>query len=297
VELSWPMRLRIVASVGTGVILVGILGWRLVEPAEPLGPVYYGTITGSGGMFLSVLAFFAGLIGYFASWPHGREIGILAAPAGLGVLALRSGSMAELIRQNPGLEQREAVFAALGWEPPFWLSIVAMGFAGVLLGQRLLSKRAPGESQAEAKSSPGMYLSGAIALIGTVLAVQVFIRLFAQDVGVSDTQFGRVVGQPAVGQIAFGVVLSFGIAGFLAKRFLNVSYIWSGAATSLVTAFSVGVYVKPAMLEHSCRYWPGVFFVNPVLCVLPVQMVAFGVLGSIWGYWMAVRYSCWRKHA
>jgi hypothetical protein len=27
-----------------------------------------------------------------------------------------------------------------------------------------------------------------------------------------------------------------------------------------------------------------------------VQMVAFGALGSVAGYWMAIRFDYWRKH-
>ena len=85
-ELSWPMRLRIMASVGTGVILVGILGWRLVEPAEPLGPVYYGTITGGGGMFLlGVFCGFDRLFRVLAVWQGDRHIGRTGGIGGSGV--------------------------------------------------------------------------------------------------------------------------------------------------------------------------------------------------------------------
>jgi hypothetical protein len=42
--------------------------------------------------------------------------------------------------------------------------------------------------------------------------------------------------------------------------------------------------------------WPAIFFSNTIIAVLPVQMIAFGALGSVAGYWMAFRYDYWRKH-
>jgi len=135
-ELSLLMRLRIAAAMATGIILIGVLGWSIAGHDEPFGAVSLsaGSITSGDLIYLVVLAFLSGFIGYFLSWPYGREIGILAAPSGLAVLALRTGSMAGLMQLNPSLAQREALFATLKWEPVFWLAIVAAGFVGVYSG-------------------------------------------------------------------------------------------------------------------------------------------------------------------
>ena len=122
------------------------------------------------------------------------------------------------------------------------------------------------------------------------------IRLFARDVVMGDSLLGQVVSQPAVAQIAFAVTLSFGIAGFLVKKLLNSGYVWPAVSSGLVTTFAVMLYVKADTMEHLVRNWPVLFFSNTVLSVLPVQMVAFGSLGAIGGYWMARRYSHWREH-
>jgi hypothetical protein len=55
-------------------------------------------------------------------------------------------------------------------------------------------------------------------------------------------------------------------------------------------------YVKQSTLQRLAQEWPVVFFPNAVISILPVQIVAFGTLGSITGYWLAVRYNYWRKH-
>jgi hypothetical protein len=298
-ELSWLMRFRIAASVATGAILIGIWAWPLAAPIDPFQPVSLlaGTITLGDAITLGVLALLAGLIAYFLSWPYGREIGILAVPAGLALWAVRSGNMASLMQSNPTLAQRQAIFAALRWEPIFWLAIVAAGFAGVWLGWRILQPQATAaETQEKANSKPNIYLNAAFALAGSVLIAQFCIRIFAQDVKIFDNKLGSVVAQPPIGQIVFAVLVSFGLTGFLVKKFLNASYIWPTIASALLTAFVSITYIKQDVLEYLTQRWPAVFFSNAVACILPLQIVAFGTLGSIAGYWLAVRYNYWRKH-
>ncbi len=299
-ELSLVMRLRIAASVATGVVLIGILAWPLAASSEPLAAVRASDIGPGGAITLVVLAFLTGLIAYFVSWPYGREIGILAVPSGLAVWAVRCGSMTTLIQLNPTEAQRQALLTTLKWDSIFWLAVVAAGFAGVLLGQKILSSPRPAEAQEKTDSKPInpprriKYLNAIIALVGSALIAQFCIRIFAQDVKVIGT--ASVVAQPSVGQIVFAVLLSFKLAAFVVKKFLDVSYIWPTIATVLVTTVAVSSYAKQDVLQYFVKTWPAAFFANSVISILPVQMVAFGTLGSIAGYWMAVRYKYWRKH-
>jgi len=300
VELSWLMKLRIAAAVATGVALIGILAWPLAASPEPSGAVslHNGTITLGDAITLAALAFLAGLIAYFISWPYGREIGILAVPSGLAIWAVRSSSMASLM-QSTAAAQRHELFATFRWEPIFWLAIVATGFAGVLSAQKISGRKVePVGSKGKSNSSSNMYLNAAVALVGSVLIAQFCITIFAQDVRVFDDQLRKLVtAQPAVGQVVFAVLVSFGLAAFIVKTFLNVSYIWPIIAGALVTPFAITIYVKQTVLQHLVEHHPAAFFPNAVISVLPVQIVAFGTLGSIAGYWMAIRYNFWRKHA
>lgn len=294
-ELTWLMRLRIAGAMAVGVILIGIL-CRPLAAADPLGAVIAGNLDFKAEVVLVGAAFLAGLISYFIAWPYGREIGILAAPGGLSALAIRSGSMGTLLQANPTVAQRQELFAALKWEPVFWLLIVAAGFAGVLAGQKLLPRANTAENSEGANIRPAKYIIWTVSVIGSVIVAQLCLRILAQDVKVSDTRLGFVIGQPAIGQIVFAVLVSFGFVGFLAKIFLDVSYIWPSVAGSLVTALGVTVYCKQGQLEHLVESWPAVFFSNATMSILPVQMVAFGTLGSVAGYWLAVRYNYWRKN-
>ena len=288
-ELSWAMKLRITAAAAVGVVFIGILGWQLANPNATTGSV------GPGGIVtLVIFALIAGLIGYFVSWPHGREIGILAAPFGLAVWSVRSGSMASLMQLHPTAGQRLEVIASLKWEPLVWLVIVAAGCAGPLLGWKFLSKKKTSEKKAESKPNPIKYLNTITALAASGIIAQFFLRVFAQDVSMIDEKLGSVVVQPPTGQIIFAVFTSFGLAAFVVKKFLDVSYVWPIISTFFVTIFSLSVYAKD--VSYLAGDWPAAFFSNAIVSILPVEMVAFGTLGSVAGYWMAIRFDFWRKH-
>ncbi|KPK39544.1 MAG: hypothetical protein AMJ65_11425 [Phycisphaerae bacterium SG8_4] len=289
-ELSWLMKLRIAAAAAVGVALIYGAGWHLAGSPDRIGDMAYGR-----AVPLVVLGFLAGLIGYFVSWPYGREIGILAAPSGLAVWAFRSGNMADLIQQNPTATQRQELVASLRFEPVFWLIVVAAGFAGVLLAQRIRPSLKLKEPKEEKQgSSAAAHLHAIVALAGSAVVAQFCIKICAQDIRMSDNGLGSVTAQPAAAQIAFAVLVSFGVAAFVFKRFLDVSYVWTALATALVTAFGMHTYAKN--VQYLAQAWPATFFSDAVASVLPVQMVAFGALGSVAGYWMAIRYVYWRKH-
>jgi hypothetical protein len=282
-ELSWSAKLKVTAALLAGIILIGFFAWPLAAPVEPFGvisvPVFGKAVTLMG------LAVLTGFIGYFLSWPYGQEIGILAVPAGLAVWAVRCGNMTELIRLNPTLAHRQELFALLKWEPIFWLAIVAAGFGGVLIGRHLVSR------SSSFVPRPSFLVPRIFAVVISVFIAQFCIGIFAQDV-----RIGPVVAQPSVGQIVFAVLVSFGIAAFLVKKFLDASYVWPIAASALVTGFAVITRIRQDTLQQLVERYPPALFSSSIISILPVQMVAFGVLGSIAGYWLAVRYDYWRKH-
>ncbi|MHC4115687.1 MAG: hypothetical protein ACYSSL_10290 [Planctomycetota bacterium] len=294
-ELSLLMKFRICAAMGLGVVLIGILAWPLAAPLDPFGVV--SVPAGAGPIVLAVLALLTGLLAYFAAWPFGREIGILAVPAGLAVWAIRSNNIANLIQINPTVSQRQELFSAIRWEGVFWLAIVAAGFLGVLLGQ-VISRAKNITVKNTGKSQPkiNVCLSAAIAIIASVIIVWFFIGIFAQDVRVLDSKLGPLVAQPPIGQIVFAVLVSFGIAGFIVKVFLDAGYIWPTTASIFVTAFAVSNYARGGGLEHLAQNWPAVFFPNAASSILPLQMVAFASIGSVAGFWLGIRYMHWRKH-
>ena len=295
-ELSFSTKLRIAAAAAVGVILIGILAWPLAKPDEPFGAVRPGNLNLAGTAILLGLAFASGLVGYFVSWPYGREIGILAVPSGLAIWAVRTGNMASQVQLNPTIEQREALLAGLKWEPLFWLAIVAAGFVGVLCGQMIRSTPTLAHVEEKPKSKSNTRLNAAIAVVASMLIAHFTLGRLAQDIQMADGALGSVLSQPAIGQIVLGVVVAFGLAAFLVKNLLDAGYVWPIIATTLVTPFAITAYVKPNVLDRLAESWPPVFFSNTTAAILPVQIVAFGAIGAIAGYWMGIRYDFWRKH-
>ena len=293
-------RLRIVGSMAVGAAVVGLLGWSAVKPADPLGAItlFGGEFTVFAIITCGLLAFLSGGLAYFVCYPSGRQIAPLAGPTGLAVWSIRSGDMTSLLRVNHTLAKRQELYAALRWEGFFWLLIIAASYFGVLVADKLAK---PGSVEADDSNSdnrlPNKILSNATAVVLTILITQFAIGVLAQDVRMPDSQLGPVVGQPSVGQIAFAVFVSFGLAAFIAKKFLDVSFIYPAMAAALLTLCAITFFAaKHDILEHMVQAWPVAFFTRPTCAILPLQMVAFGTVGAIAGYWTASRHWHHRKH-
>jgi len=298
-QLTWPLKLRIWAVIACGILLIGLWAWPLAKPYEPMSVLtaYTGAISTADVIILAGVAFLMGLIAFFISWPYGREIGVLAVPAGLAFWAARAGNVSDIILYNPGVEQRVKVFAAFKWESILWLVIIAAGYYGVMLGQKVFSPRKSDQIKRKQITKPdkNKFLSPVIAIISSMIIAHIFIKILARNVQLFDSQLETVIAQPATAQIVFAVSIAFGLAAFVVKKFLDVSYIWPIIASGLLTYFTTTSYVKQDILLHLSQKWPPVFLQNALLSILPIQMVVFGALGSIAGYWLAVRYAHWQK--
>lgn len=304
-ELTWPIKIRIGIAAAVGIGLLGIFGLPLVSPADPMGvvSVVSGRISGGDAMALMCLAFVSGIVSYFLAWPMGKQIGIFAAPAGLAFLATRSCDMGTLFQGNASIVRREQILSMMCWEGLLWLAVVAAGFLGVFIASHIIHPARPAtEDKSSAqkgksvKRDAGYFLNIILAIAGSVVAAQFFIGIFARDFTIVDANSGRVIGQPAMGQIVFALLMSFGLAGFLVKVFLKSDYISVIISTGLVSAFSIMVYSRPDVISYFAGRWPAAFFPNATLAVLPIQAVSFGTIGAIAGYWTAIRFEYWHKN-
>jgi hypothetical protein len=303
-ELTWLMRFRIAAAMAIGIIIIGILAWPLVTPAVPRGAVtlYAGDISLIDAVVCALLAVLSGFLAYFAAWPYGAEIAPLAAPTGIAIWAVKSGTMASLLRINTALtvndtiDKRQALYAVLKWESIFWLALVAAGYLGVRLAARFFKATRPAPENQIDKSNSHSALAIATALLATVVVAYFAMGIFAQDVRMFDSELQKVVGQPGTAQIAFALIVSFAAAAFIAKRFLEVSYIFPVIAACALGFYAMSIAQKSDVLEHMIVTWPEAFFAKSVSAVLPVQLVSFAAIGSVTGYWIANKYSYWRQH-
>lgn len=296
-ELTWINKLRIAAVAALGIVVLGILAWPLVAPADPLLPVRASVIDFSGTLLLLVLALAIGFAGYFIAWPHGREIGILGVPFGLAIWAGRSGPMRALTQIWDDAAERAALVQSLRVEPLYWMLLVAAGFAGVLLAQRL--RQAPrnsvleSDAQTTRKGPAGNAFANNLMALGvSVVISQFFVGVFVQNLAMSH----NLAAQPDVGQIIFGVAAAFAVAGFVVKQFLGQSYILPALSSLLVVGTAQVLHYRGQTLQTFAETLPAPFFPHSVFAIVPVQLVTLGTLGSVLGFWIAVRYDWWRKH-
>jgi hypothetical protein len=297
-ELSWVTRIKVTAVLALGIVVWGVYIWHFLAPDDPMGAVTlaYGRVSATSIALTMVIAFAAGFLAYFLAWPYGREIGILAVPAGLAAWAARSGGMGELMQTHSSVTQRYNLYRSLGWEGFAWLAIAAAGYCGTVFAASVVPSSGVLPEFEPPRIRPQINLKLVAVFALSVVAGALVISVLAQNVGFKDKSIGTVLGQPANGQVAFASMVAFGLAAFFAKRFWDASYIWPAIATAIVSLGSMNFASKKDTLTYMTTNWPAVFFPQPLCAVLPIQIVSFGILGSVIGYWLAVRFSYWQTH-
>jgi hypothetical protein len=293
-SLTWLMRLRILAAAAVGMLLVGLAAWRAVQPAGPDGIVTFPAL--GGAVILCFLALITGFVSYFLSWPYGEKIAVLAVPVGLAVWSVRDSNIATLMQKTADAAQRYQILAQFKWTALLWLIPIAAGFAGMLLGQLIAKGQITLSSKKSARDiNLGDCANVLTALVGAGLIALFCIKILAQDIRFSDVKLDSVVAQPSSGQIIFAVAASFAIAAFVVNIFLNSSYVWPILATAAMPALCISFYAKAEIVAYLAENFPAVFFAHPAVAILPIQMVSYGTLGAIAGYWLAQTYKMWRK--
>jgi len=297
-NLSWTSKTRFTVVCAMGFLLIGILCWPLVRPGDSFQPISLigGNISVFSLIILLAAAFVTGLVGFFVSWPLGKEMAIAAVPAGLCVWSFRSASMTDLMLNYSSIESKYALMSKIKWEPFFWLAVVAAGCGGAWLAWKISSKPAKAVEKAEKNNIVNIIVNAGLSTGVSLLIATFCVWILAQDVKMADTRLGFVIGQPHALQICFAVLVGFGISGFVVKKFIHGSYVWPMLSTSMVSFLVTSIYVNEGTLKHMSQSWPVGFFQNSVLSILPIQMIAFGCLGAVAGYWLAVRLDYWKKH-
>ncbi len=292
-ELTWPIRLRIIAVLLIGIVLLGVIVGPLISPADPQGAItlYEASIQSSAIVACFAMAFLSGLLAFFAAWPYGRELGPLAAPAGLAYLVFTSGNMFSLIILNSEFAERKTLYSALKWEGLFWLAVFAAGWVGSLFAARLVNAKPttiPGLT--DRKKPPINILSILAGILVSAFIANIGIGVIAQDVRNFDSKIGSVVGQPGTAQIAFAVIVSFALAGYCVKYFLEIDSLYPVLSAAILLFFVFYWYsTRTDILTYMVDSRPAAFFPRPICAILPLQMLAFAPFGAILGYWLAVR--------
>lgn len=296
-NLNWLLRVRILSAMAAGALIVSVVGYSQVRPADPLGAIslFTGEISAVNAAILTALAFAAGVVGTLVSQPLGGALGPFAAPAGVATLAVTSGGLRQLLLTNPALEERNAVYAVLRWELLFWLAVCAVGYLGSYLTLKLIGpKNAESEQTPKIEKKANYWTNCGIAAVAAAAIVYFTIGIFAQDIRQIDNNLDFVVGHPGSRQVAFGVFVAVGLAGFAAKHLLNTHYIPVILGAAAVYIGTISKFIGSDTLAYMVKTHSIEFFPNSIYAILPIQFAPFAVLGAMTGYWISIY---WKHHA
>ena len=283
-NVHWLVRVRILASMAVGGVLLGFLLWHRIAPVDPLGAVTLigGSISIPDAFFCFLAAFIAGAGGYLVAYPAGRSIGLLAAPTGVAIWSL--------LLTHSTLDQRTAVYSFLRLETLFWAAVLLFGAAGVWAAGKLLPVKADPLAGEKKDFNANRIVTMIVGIIASIVIVQFAIGLFAQNVRYPDVQLGSVIGQPGSRQIAFAVFVSFVLAGFIIKYFLDCDHYLAVIAAPILFFFILYKSSGSRILSHMTESWPVAYFSTPIAAILPIQIISFAAIGALAGHWLAVKY-------
>lgn len=294
-ELSWPIRLRIISVLGLGIVVLGIRCWPLVSPTDPILPVMAVSIGIGPIVALIGVALLTGFVAYLVPWPYGLQIAPLAVPAGMAVWALRSEQLFKLMQRCPDVSSRVQALQALRWDGLLWLIIVAAGLLGLHLASMAIPKGRTKLNLCCPKPRPLQRLvtDGILGMVLSTVVSYILIVVFAQGTNVIG---GTIQSQPAGRQVCFGVFVAFWAAAFLCGRFLGLDFYWPVASTALLSVVGNLLLARPTVMAAVAQDYPASCLPSAILAALPVQMISFGSLGAIAGYWTSIRFEYWRRH-
>ncbi|MEP0841922.1 MAG: hypothetical protein HRF43_04340 [Phycisphaerae bacterium] len=296
---------RVLLAAGSAIVLFTTVGWAVAEPEDPDMGV---TLVVNWGRVLSVwpaltaLTAVAAVIGTVLAPRRLVEGGVFAAAVGLAGLALKGGSMQDLLGYvgTATAEGRRALMARLALDTLLWTAVLLAAWVVVAVVRRWLwaddrmyssmpftgsteGESAPGAVAAEGPATPaGVQPPGWPATIVTGLVAVFFIYLT-----VARTPIAMV----ARGQVIFSVGMGFYLGAMAGRYFTGVArshwYLLAVPAAALLgyligylnagLGWAVGAWKPFADLATT----PPHALVRP----LPIEYLAVGVTATLIGFW------------
>ncbi|HOB74016.1 MAG TPA: hypothetical protein PKG54_05765 [Phycisphaerae bacterium] len=290
-------KARVVLAAAVAVILLSTVGWVVAEPADPgMGVTlvaHWGRVAAVWPALI-VLTAVAGVIGTVLAPRRLAEGGMFVAAIGLAGMALKGGSMQEVLGYMlaaPETGARRSLMAQMALDSLLWTVVLAATWIAVALVRRWLwadeELYNPVPSPASRNLTPaapaGKSQAGWPAMVVTGLIAVFFIWL--------------TVGRTPVATIARGQVIASVAAGFylgaMAARYFtrNDQAHWyllavpAGALLGFLVAFlNSGMGWAPPPFAD-LKTTPPHELARP----LPIEYLAVGVAGTLAGFWSGER--------
>ncbi len=276
-------RIRLLCAMLVSVLIFWYVGWRVMAPLDPNGPVTL-LLVDSGVVAMAQmlgLAIVAGGLAVAICGAGSAERGPLAIAVGLAAMGLRGGQLDDLVLYRMFPPGADPVLpdpyptTSLMAECWLWLALIAVGF---VVGRWVESwfgptpqPANPGRRATDDKSPDVRQIAGAV-----VLATLVAWSLLSFAAGTVEASILK-------GQIYFSICVSFLIACLVAHWFFKIhTRTWSLVVVALV-ASAAYMLAGPGGpdLEHA-RQTGTYITLAPLARALPIEYAALGAVGVLW---------------
>ena len=289
--------------------LFSIVGWPWVLPWEPEGALTVVLHDRPAIVMFTLVGFslIVTIVGFLVGTPYGREIGLIAVPAGLCTWSFMTGRIDRLLLIHHELPDRLGLFRWLAadvlvWYVPIVVSYLLLFCVAKMKADRsslsndVLDDKVKAERQRNDRIANILFSSASLrrmaAFIFGCVASMLLLKILAQSGHVRlpdqpDVVLGTV---PARGQIIFSVAAAFGVATFAAHQVFRAR-LWSflpipGAVALTVYLSAAQEGVIQIAAQHGTTFMPASL---THFLILPVQYVGIGTMATIAGYWFSIR--------
>ena len=285
-ELNIHSKTRMTISCLLGMTAIGIFLWPMAAPVTELDSLCMlnGTISLLSASLIIICAFLAGIVGYAIGWPSPGIYGNLSVLTGFGMWSLRTAPVSSILTQNDSLEGFKLIYTSFRWEIFFWLAVVMAGNFGSRIASKILTESQPEKTTNHTlKWTDKAFIIplGVSSIIGFVVASILII-----GVQVPFNKIGVLTLQPTSQQIAFGLIVAFGISGFVVKKYFYTAIEMVYLSVAVTAFFCYVLLAKQNNLEVLEKLFSPNYFLSPMTAILPIQFIIFGCLGG-WIGWFA----------
>lgn len=276
-------RARLLCAMAVSVLIFWYVGWRVMAPLDPKGPVTL-LLVDSGVVAMAQMLGLAVVVSGLAvaiCGARSAERGPLAIAVGLAAMALRGGQLDNLVLfrmfppgADPVLPDPYPTTSLMA-ECWLWLALIAVGF---VVGRWVESWYAPsphvanpGRRATDDRSPDVRQIAGAV-----VLATLVTWSLLSFAAGTTEASLLK-------GQVYFSICASFLIACLIAHWFFRIqTRTWSLTVVAIV-ASAAYMLAGPggSDLEHA-RQTGTYITLSPLARALPIEYAALGAVGVLW---------------
>jgi hypothetical protein len=280
-------RIRFVCALSVAAAIFWYVGWRVVKPFDPDGPVSLlmvdqGVIALAQLLGLAVIA--SGLAVAICG-PGSADRGPLAIAVGLATLGLRGSQLDMLVmyRMFPPVSIRGPVdpfpTSALMAECWLWLALIAVGFIvghwvdswfGPSVDKRAVLQNAPSRRTTVERSADVGYGVGAVIVASLVAWAALSFTLGGDKEPIFK------------GQMYFAIGVSFLAAGLVAHGFFKTgSRMWSLILVAVVASLAYALGGPDAKSIEHARLTGTYLNLSPLARPLPLEYAALGALGAL----------------